>query len=72
MAQELNELTPAELKARLDEGERLVVLDVRADVLRLVEERAGQIEDPGSPRGQRRSNLVGDRVGQREIHGIGL
>ncbi|MNS46705.1 Beta-lactamase hydrolase-like protein [compost metagenome] len=29
MAQERNELTPAELKARLDEGERLVVLDVR-------------------------------------------
>jgi glyoxylase-like metal-dependent hydrolase (beta-lactamase superfamily II) len=29
MAQELNELTPAELKARLDEGEKLVVLDVR-------------------------------------------
>ncbi|MFN3429303.1 MAG: MBL fold metallo-hydrolase [Candidatus Sericytochromatia bacterium] len=29
MAQELNELSPAELKARLDEGEKLVVLDVR-------------------------------------------
>ena len=29
MAQELNELTPAELKARLDEGEKLVILDVR-------------------------------------------
>lgn len=29
MAQDLNELTPAELKARLDEGERLVILDVR-------------------------------------------
>lgn len=29
MAQQLNDMTPAELKARLDEGETLVVLDVR-------------------------------------------
>ena len=29
MAQELNELSPADLKVRLDEGEQLVILDVR-------------------------------------------
>lgn len=29
MPQQLNELTPAELKARLDEGNRIVILDVR-------------------------------------------